>query len=151
MNDEQELKALYDQYNTLVNTAIAHPDQISTYEPQIKTLNQKIAAKLDTILHSTTPMSSNPDIDAARAELAQKLARIQQDYNGLIQNTDKLETLRRIRDFKKEDSQVELKLYLFAFMVLALLVLVTFMFKKSQNSDMTATMPSNPAAMAPLT
>jgi len=152
MDQEKELKALYEQYNALVNTAIANPNQINNYVDQIKILNQQIAGKLDELIQTSTPITSTPQIDAAREELVRKLARIQHDYNGLIQNTDKLETLRRIQTFKKEDTESELKLYLFAFIVVSLLVLVVMLFKKSsQTSEMTATMPSSPAMMPAFT
>ena len=144
---DQQLKTLYDQYSTLVTTALQNSDQ--TLVNQITAKNLEISTLMDQMIRdSTMSGSTDPTIESARQELIQKLQRIQQDYNGLVQNTDKLETLRRIRSFNQESSQSELRIYLFVFLILAVAVFITLIFKR-QNIDMATTMPSSPATMPP--
>ncbi len=147
----QELKRLFEEYNNLVTEALANPSQVDASVEQIKSKNIQIAKEIDKLIQqSSMSGSTDPSVEAARAELIEKLNRIQKDYNGLIQNTDKLETLRRIRSFKKDSSQSELQLYLFDFLFLGLIVIVVLIFKR-QKEDTAATMPSNPTTMAALT
>jgi hypothetical protein len=147
----QELSALFNEYNQLVTTTLANPAQINTNLPQIQAKNVQIANKLDQLIQdSAMSGSTDPGVENARTELIQKLNRIQRDYNGLIQNTDKLETLRRIKSFKVDSSQSELQLYLFVFLFLGLVVIVVLMFKR-QNADTAAAIPNNPTTMAAFT
>lgn len=147
----QELKTLFDEYSQLVTTTLENPSQVNTNIEQIKAKNVQIAAMLDEMIRqSSMSGTTDPSVENARADLIQKLNRIQTDYNGLIQNTDKLETLRRIRSFKQDSSQSELQVYLFAFLFLGLIVIVVLMFKR-QNVDTAATIPSNPTTMAAFT
>jgi len=147
----QELKTLFEEYNNLVTAALANPAQVDTSVEQIKAKNIQIAKTIDEMIQrSSMSGAMTPDVENARTELVQQLNRIQRDYNGLIQNTDKLETLRRIRSFKKDSSQSELQLYLFAFLFLGLIVIVVLVFKR-QKEDTAATIPSNPTTMAAFT
>lgn len=147
----QELKTLFEEYSQLVTTTLENPSQVATNIEQIKAKNVEIAAQLDQMIReSSMSGATDPDVEAARAELVETLNRIQTDYNGLIQNTDKLETLRRIRSFKQDSSQSELQVYLFAFLFLGLIVIVVLMFKR-QNVDTAATIPNNPTTMAAFT
>jgi len=147
----QELTTLFNQYNQLVTTTLANPSQINTNLPQIHAKNIEIANKLDQMIQdSAMSGSTDPNIENARQELIKKLNRIQTEYNGLTQNSDKLETLRRIKSFKADSSQSELQLYLFVFLFLALTVIVVLVFKR-QNADTAATIPNNPSTMAAFT
>jgi hypothetical protein len=147
----QELKTLFDEYNQLVTTTLENPAQINTNLTQIQAKNVEIANKLNQLIQdSAMSGSTDPSVENARQDLIQKLNRIQRDYNGLIQNSDKLETLRRIRSFKADSSQSELQLYLFVFLFLGLVVIVVLMFKR-QNADTAPAIPSNPSTMAAFT
>ena len=147
----QELKTLFEEYSRLVTEALANPNQVDTSVEQIKAKNIQIANMLDQMIRESSMSGSmSPDVEAARTELVNKLQRIQTDYNGLIQNTDKLETLRRIRSFKQESSQTDLQMYLFAFLFLALLVIGVLIFKR-QNADTAPMMPTSPTTMAAFT
>jgi len=147
----QELKILFDEYNQLVTTTLENPAQINTNLTQIQAKNVEIANKLNQLIQdSAMSGSTDPSVENARQDLIQKLNRIQRDYNGLIQNSDKLETLRRIRSFKADSSQSELQLYLFVFLFLGLVVIVVLMFKR-QNADTAPAIPSNPSTMAAFT
>jgi len=147
MNDQQ-LKTLFEEYNALVTTALQNSDP--SMVDQITAKNQEIAAHMDELIrHTTMSGTTNPEVLAARDELVQKLTRIQRDYNGLIQNTDKLETLRRIRDFNQETAQGFLPVYLIAFLVLSIFLVIMIVMTKYQNIDTTPMMPSNPSTMPP--
>lgn len=147
MNDPQ-LKTLFDEYNALVTTALKTSD--STMIDQITAKNQEIANHMDELIkHATMSGSTSPEVNAARDELVQKLARIQRDYNGLIQNTDKLETLRRIRDFNQGTAQSVLPIYLLVFLALAIVLIIMIVMTKYQTMDTTAMMPSSPSTIPP--
>lgn len=145
--------ALTTQYDTLVQSAIANPTKLDPYIEQIIQVNTQISTVLDEMIKIlTVAKTSSSDMLLYRDELLQKLDKIQKEYNGLVQNSDKLETLRRIRAFEDDSWKRTLRLYIFAFIAIVVLVAVVLMFKrKAQTTDMTNAMPASPAAIPALT
>jgi enoyl reductase-like protein len=134
MTYEQEVA----RYNALVNDTIAHPEKLNANLVEIRAVNQRLARILDEMLadaHNTRGTSA-----AVRDELTEKLNRIQRDYNGLLQNTDKLETLRRIRKGETENWSGGLAVYILAFLAVAIVAIFLAMFTR-QNA---ATIPTTP-------
>lgn len=144
--------SLTSQYDKLVQETLAEPSKLDQNVEQVIQINTQISSTLDEMIGILTlAKSSNSDMLLYRDELLAKLDKIQKEYNGLINNSDKLETLRRIRAFQDESWKGTLHMYLFAFIAVTILVGLVLMFKKSQNADMTATTPTSPAIMPALT
>lgn len=142
-----------DRYNQLIDDALKTPANLQRNLAQIKTLNVEIAAILDKMMAQLAMVKKNDsNFLAQRDQLYKNLARIQKESNALAQDKDTLETLRRIREFDESETKSSLNIYVVAFLILALVVLMVLVFKRpTSQSDMTTTMPSNPAAIPALT
>jgi hypothetical protein len=93
----RELTAEYDtksaEYKRLIDQAVSN-GETSNME-QIRSLNVELSNLLEQMISTAEP--DRRDVRHLRDELVSRLRRIQLDYNGLLQTTDELETLRRIR------------------------------------------------------
>lgn len=129
----EELKKKYARQSALYESYIregASPDKISALNMEIsKTLEEMIG-----ILAQT-------GFEQYRNQLIENLHRIQRDYNGLVQNTDKIETLRRIR--REEYDTTPLKNYLFFFFAILFVIIILLLF--FQKKPTAVAIPSNPA------
>lgn len=140
-----------DRYNALVAESLQSPSKFRANVESIRRLNAEIATLLDKMMGQLAMAKRNDtNFIAERDQLYKNLARIQKESNALAQDKDTLETLRRIREFDETETKTSLNIYVIAFLVLALVVLMVLVFKRPQ-SDMTMTMPSNPAAIPALT
>jgi hypothetical protein len=139
MTYEQEVA----RYNALVDDTLANPQKLDTNLAEIRAINQRLAHILDQMLTDAHNTRGTPA--GVRDELIEKLQRIQRDYNGLLQNTDKLETLRRIRKGETENWWGSLGLYLLTFLILATVAVFVIMFKR-QKVDAIPTAPMSTAA-----
>jgi len=146
------LKAKYTtqlaEYDTLSSQAIQTND--TSKIPKLRELNIAIAATLNEMIENLTFLKQNtPDIKQERDKFIQKLGQIQRDYNGLIEATDTLETLRRIRQQASHDADSQLRLYLLFFLLLALCIVFYILFM-AQRKDTTAASARTPPMMAAL-
>jgi hypothetical protein len=155
-----ELNARYtsltSEYNKLAEDALAtaaQPAKLNENVAKIIQVNTQISSVLDEMIGVLTlAKTSGSQLQIYRDELIQKLEKIQRDYNGLIRESDKLTTLRRIRAFEDDSWKRTLRWYLYAFLAVVVIVGMFLMFKrKSQNADMITATPTNAAAMPPLT
>ena len=132
----EELKKKYAQQSALYESYIregAPPAKVSALNVEIsKTLEEMIG-----ILAKTKGVG----LEEYRNQLIGNLHRIQRDYNGLVQNTDKIETLRRIR--REEYDTTPIKQYLFFFFAILFVIIVLLLF--FQKKPTAAAIPSNPA------
>ena len=149
----QELEKKYKQemieYNGLVADAVRDGD--TTKIDKIKQLNQSIAKTLDDMISVITQAKQkNGNIEIYRDELVAKLQRIQKDYNGLLQNTDTLETLRRIRIQEEKEVNGSIFWLIGGFIVICILTLLAMMFFGSQKAESATIMPTNVATTMPL-
>lgn len=142
-----------DRYNQLVGDGLKNPGNFRKNMNQIKTLNIEISAILDKMMEQLAMVKQdNASFIAQRDQLYKNLQRIRREANALAQDKDTLETLRRIREFDESESKTSLNIYVVAFLILALVVLLVLVFKRpAPQSDMTMTMPSNPAAIPAFT
>jgi len=139
------------EYNRLVDESVRNPSLINTNLEKIKALNLEMSNLLDQMIVLVSQSSNTKkDVNNLRDELVYKLQRIQRDYDGLLANTDKLETLRRIRQFEEKDWKRTVLIYLIIFLVLTL-VLLLVMFFRGQKKDTATTTPMMAASTAPLT
>jgi hypothetical protein len=146
------LKAKYTtqlaEYDALSSQAIQTND--TSKIPKLRELNIAIAATLNEMIENLTFLKQNtPDIKQERDKFIQKLGQIQRDYNGLIEATDTLETLRRIRQQASHDADSQLRLYLLFFLLLALCIVFYILFM-AQRKDTTAASARTPPMMAAL-
>jgi len=147
-----ELRATYrkqlSDYDALVASAISTQD--ASQIPKIKELNTAISKTLNDMIEKSTYLKKEtPDIAKVRDELVEKLRKIQKDYNGLIANTDTLETLRRIREQESSSDKKELYWYLIFFFGLAFIMFIYVLFFTYKN-EATAAIASTPPMTAAL-
>jgi DnaJ-domain-containing protein 1 len=135
----KQYATLMAQYEDEVQQAIQSGD-IKPHIQKLKQLNQQLSSVLDEMLHVSVQSKTRTDM------LFEQLDRIQKDYNGLVQSTDQLETLRRIRDQRNPHS---FQTFFYLFIGLCLLLFV-FVFFKNYISDSTASIPTTPAITPPL-
>jgi vacuolar-type H+-ATPase subunit D/Vma8 len=140
MNYDRQLK----EYDSLVQSA--DPSQI----PKLKELNASIAKTLNEMIQQLTYLKKEtPSLKEERDELIERLRQIQRDYNGLLVNTDSLETLRRIRQQEGTEANRLMYMYLFFFLSVCLAVFFYMLFATHRN-DTTVTSASMPPMTAAL-
>ncbi len=147
-----ELRAKYEtqvrEYETMVKTAIQTEDTSKIAEIQAK--NAGIAKTLNEMIEKLTFLKrETPSLTKERDHLVDRLRQIQQDYNGLKSNSDKLETLRRIRQEESTEANRQLYLY-FGFFLLVCLIIVVFLAFMTHRKDTTAASASMPPTTAAL-
>ena len=129
---DPSFQALATQYETLANEALANPSKMQGNIEKMKAINTQMAAILDNAIRDMTATGPTSDLVTQRDELVKKLVRIQKDYNGLLVNTDKLETLRRIRGFQETDWKSKLNIYIIALAVLSVLLALFILFRRQK-------------------
>jgi hypothetical protein len=145
-----ELKAKYQsqssEYDKLVESAVASRD-ISQI-PKIKELNAALAKTLNAMIEKLTFLKKDsPNLKLERDVLVQRLGRIQYEYSGLLANTDKLETLRRIRQQESVEGDRWLYWYISAFLLLSLILILYLVFygKSEATAAIASAVPITPA------
>jgi hypothetical protein len=138
------------EYDSVIQQALASND--STLIGRIRQLNTDVSTLLDQMLKALTfAKNDTPLLLKERDGLIEKLRRIQLDYNGLLVNTDKLETLRRIREQEEGSFKRDLFRYLMFFFIVCVGILLMILFvKKGSQSESTATSAATPRMTPPL-
>ena len=147
-----ELRAKYEkqleEYNTLVEQTLNRGD-VSQVE-KLRAMNTALSKTLNEMIEKATFLKKDtPNLKRERDELVERLRQIQKEYNGLLVNTDTLETLRRIRQQESSEANRQLYLYLFFFLILSMGIFVYLLFM-TQRKDTTAPMASMPPTTAAL-
>jgi len=132
------------EYETLIKTAITNRD--SSKLQDIRTMNNALTARLNTMIQQLVTMKNNYSAEDELEALLADLRQIQRDYNGLIKETDTLETLRRIRQQEDVSVKRELYWYLIIFVFVAILFLGYLLFygKRAATAPIANTVPSSP-------
>jgi hypothetical protein len=132
------------EYETLIKTAITNRD--SSKLQDIRTMNNALTARLNTMIQQLVTMKNNYSAEDELEALLADLRQIQRDYNGLIKETDTLETLRRIRQQEDVSIKRELYWYLIVFVFVAILFLGYLLFygKRAATAPIANTVPSSP-------
>lgn len=142
---EQEYTRLQSAYQKLAAEAIAS-DNAEPLIPGLQSANQSIANILGRMLSLLANVrKEGEDLQPYRDELVRRLQKIQYDYNNLKSNTDRLETLRRIREYESSKAAGSLNWYLFGFFGLCVLLLI-FMFAFGRQPRNVDTIPAIPTA-----
>jgi hypothetical protein len=145
-----ELRSKYEkqmeQYDTLVKQSLDTGDVSQL--PKLRDMNAGLAKSLNEMIQQVTFLKKEtPKMKKERDELIERLRQIQKEYNGLIVNTDQMETLRRIRQQESSETNRQMYLYLFFFLALCMAVLVYLLFM-TQRKDTTAASASIPPTAA---
>ena len=132
------------QYQNIIETAITEKD--SSKLPEIIAMNIALTNRLDTMIEQLATMKQNNSAESELNELLADLRQIQRDYNGLIKETDTLETLRRIRQQEDVSIKRELYWYLIVFVFVAILLIAYLLFygKRAATAPIANTVPSSP-------
>ena len=132
------------EYETLIKIAITNRD--SSKLQDIRTMNNALTARLNTMIQQLVTMKNNYSAEDELEALLADLRQIQRDYNGLIKETDTLETLRRIRQQEDVSIKRELYWYLIVFVFVAILFLGYLLFygKRAATAPIANTVPSSP-------
>lgn len=149
-----EYKAEYDrlvaQYTQLIDETIGDPSTLNANLPKITATATQLAAVLEEMTRQLATVSTpTTTLEQERDVLLQRLRQIQLDYNGLLQNTDKLETLRRIRDYQDTSWRSTFNLYLIPFFILALVLFLVVLFVRQR--DATSSSPMSATTSPSLT
>lgn len=137
----EDLKGKFAEQSALYESYIREGASVE----KISALNVEITKTLEEMIGILTNVKQDDGgyIKDYRSQLIEKLQRIQQDYNGLVQNTDTLETLRRIRQSQQTVSIQSLQMYLiFFFAILLIIFLMMIFFQKKPTA---APIPRSPA------
>lgn len=139
------------EYDAAVQQALLTRDQ--RLLARVRTLNTEVSKLLDQMIQALTfAKKDTPILVRERDILVEKLRRIQRDYNGLLVNTDALETLRRIREQESGEGRRQLIRYLaFFFIVCAGVLLMLIFVRKGQKNESAATSAPMPSITPPLT
>lgn len=147
-----ELKAKYErqlkEYDDAINQAIATQD--SSKIDSLKQMNMALSNTLNEMIEKLTFLKKDtPELTQYRDQLVARLRQIQQDYNGLLVNTDTLETLRRIRQQESGEAKRELYWYMLFFLVVsvAMMLYLVFMTQRKDMTAMSANIPPMTAAL----
>jgi hypothetical protein len=142
---KRQYTALYAQYMQLIEEGLANPARAAEKVPQVMAVATQIATVLDEAAKDLALVPSPSEaIIAEQQKLTERLQQIQRDYNGLAQNADKVETLRRIRAYQDESWRPTFAFHLIAFFVLAIILFLVVLFMRQREnvttSPMSATM-----------
>lgn len=145
-----ELKVKYErqlkEYDDAINEAISTQD--SSKIESLKQMNMALSKTLNDMIEKLTFLKKEtPELVRYRDELVTRLRQIQMDYNGLLVNTDKLETLRRIRQQESGEAKRELYWYMIFFLVVSISMMLYLVFM-TQRKDMTAMSANSPPMTA---
>ena len=122
------LESKYQQQFALYEEEVASPTPDVN---KLKDLNLQISNTLHAMIESLTNVrNETASIKVYRDELISRLRKIQWEYNGLIQNTDQLETLRRIREWERAKADKSVNFYLILFLLACAALLVAILFKR---------------------
>ena len=150
--DFQSLNSQYRQqvqaYDAAIQSALAtnSPSRL----PELRTMSEQIQVTLNKMIESLTYLKKEtPDLKTERDKLLEDLRRIQRDYSGMLEATDDLETLRRIRQQENGEARRLLLLYLLAFIFLSvmLIVYIAYTGRKTETTAMSAPTPTMSPAL----
>jgi uncharacterized membrane protein (DUF106 family) len=135
------------EYDALVEIAMNTND--TSQITKLRTMNEAISKTLNEMIEKLTFLKKDtPTIVQERDKLVTRLRQIQLDYNGLVVNTDQLETLRRIRQQESTEANRQLYMYVGFFLLVCLIMIVylAFMTHRKDTTAPSASMPPTTAA-----
>jgi hypothetical protein len=148
-----QLKTQFDTkkaaYDALVISASRSTTPTDEDINQLRTMNRELLTILEKTIQALSTFQTD-DIGSVNRELTATLNELERQYSILSENSDKVETLRRIREFEETKKGGNVGIYMVALLVMALAVLVSMVFFQRTNAPATAA-TVRPPSMANLT
>ena len=145
----QEFDQKKEEYDALIDTLLESETPTDADIAKVRELNRKMFELLEQSI-AVLGVSQSKDMENATRELSEVLARVDREYGILSQNSDRLETLRRIRQFEEVRADGSVGVYMILLILLAVAVLVTMLFSQRVSTTM-AIPPASPASTESLT
>jgi hypothetical protein len=139
-------KAAYDALVISASRSTAPTDEDIN---QLRNMNRELFTILEQTIQALSTFQTD-DIASVNRELTATLTDLERQYSILSENSDKVETLRRIREFEETKKGGNVGIYMIALLVMALAVLVIMVFFQRTNAPATPATTS-PPSMANLT
>lgn len=145
-NLKKEYEIKYLEYTRIVGSPSPTSEQID----RLRVLNREISQLLQQMI-SVTDTNQTKVLDQRYNELSQVLNRIERDHGILSQNSDRLETLRRIREFEEVRTNGTVNIFAVLLLVAALALLIVMIFSAYSTNAVTMSAPTSPAMTENLT
>jgi hypothetical protein len=136
-------------YDALVVSASRSTSPSDADITRLRTMNRELFVLLEQTIEALSTIQTE-DIASVNRELTATLNQLEQQYSILSENSDKVETLRRIREFEQVKSGGSVSILMIALLVLALAMLIIMMFSQRTNVPATAA-TMRPPSMANFT
>jgi hypothetical protein len=136
-------KAAYDDLVAAISRSTNPTDEDIT---QLRTKNRELFSLLEQTIRALSTIQSE-EIGTLNRELEATLDSLERQYSILSENKDKVETLRRIREFEQVKRDGSVEFYMILLLVFALAVLIIMMF--SGGSSQRMNVPAAAASMSP--
>jgi len=143
-----QFEAKQKQYNDLLRSVATATDPPTADIERLRALNRELASLIEQIIQ-TLKTSQSAEMERISRELSDTLGWIERHYGVLSADSDKAETLRRIREFEEVRADSSVSLYMIILIGLAVALLVTMIFSQRVSAT-TAMPPASPASTANL-
>lgn len=145
-----ELEKLYNQKERQYRTLVFASDATLRL-PEIRKLNTELNQILNAMLQLVAQSKqSSGNLTKAQQDLLAKLRKLERDAGQLAKDTDKAETLRRIRADEESRYSKTLYFYIGAVLLVALLILLVIFVFSGKKSEASTPMPISPMTTPPL-
>jgi hypothetical protein len=132
------------EYNGLLRSVATATDPPTADIEKLRSLNRELAGLIEQIIQVLSS-SQSAEMERISRELGDTLVWVEKQYGVLSADSDKVETLRRIREFEQVRADGSISLYLIVLIGLAVALLVTMIFSQ-RVSTTTAMPPTSPAS-----
>jgi hypothetical protein len=148
-----QLRAQFDvkkrEYDALIASLSVSTNPSAEDITRLRNLNREAFALLEQTIRALSS-SQVANMTAVNTELSAALARIDRQYNILVENSDRLEALKRIREYEQVKADGSINVYMTLLLIVALALLVIMMFSQRMNPTI-ASAPASPAITPNLT
>jgi hypothetical protein len=141
-----QFEAKQKEYNALLRSVATATDPPTADIDKLRSLNRELASLIEQIVQ-TLKSSQSAEMERVSRELADTLVWVEKQYGVLSADSDKAETLRRIREFEEVRADNSVSLYMIILIGLAVALLVTMLFSQRVSAT-TAMPPASPASTA---
>jgi hypothetical protein len=142
-----QLRAQFDvkkrEYDALIASLSVSTNPSAEDITRLRNLNREAFALLEQTIRALSS-SQVANMTAVNTELSAALARIDRQYNILVENSDRLEALKRIREYEQVKADGSINVYMTLLLIVALALLVIMMFSQPMNPTI-ASAPASPA------
>jgi len=148
-----QLRAQFDvkkrEYDALIASLSNSTNPSAEDITRLRNLNREAFALLEQTIRALSS-SQVANMTVVNAELSAALARIDRQYNILVENSDRLEALKRIREYEQVKADGSVNVFMILLLIVSLALLVIMMFSQRTNVTMESA-PTNPTMTPNLT